>query len=186
MLRKAGLPLIIFALLSPCIALAWADSSRYSEIVVRNPFRLKEPVPPSEAVVQPPPPVSSPRATVELTGITGPGILPTPRALLEIIPAPGKPMVKPVLKEGESIESVEVISIDVEKSNVVIRNGGIITNLTFRIARAAPVAQIGTPGLPAPLFNSPVAPQASGMGSSQPSDARVPSRAIRSSKYAGG
>ena len=130
---------------------SWADvdPSRFTEIVERNPFRLKDPPPPVTNEPQTPPPPPAPLATVELTGITGLGILSTKRALLEIIPGPGKQMIKPVLAEGEKIESVEVVSIDVDKNEVVIKNGTLVTNLTFKVAKSAPATPppMGAPGI---------------------------------------
>jgi hypothetical protein len=83
---------------------------------------------------------------VELTGITS--ILSSKRALLEIVPGPGKPMLKPILAEGERVESVEVVSINVDKNEVVVKNGGVTTNLTFKVAKSTPTA--GAPGVPVP------------------------------------
>lgn len=106
----------------------------YGSIVDRNPFGLKPPPPPDPDAGKPPPPPPAPLATVELTGITS--ILSSKRALLEIVPGPGKPMLKPILAEGERIESVEVVSINVEKNEVVLKNGNTTTNLTFKVAKA--------------------------------------------------
>ncbi|MBK8001000.1 MAG: hypothetical protein IPK15_20390 [Verrucomicrobia bacterium] len=122
----------------------------YEAIVERNPFGLKPPpppAPPEDPSTKVPP---APPATVEVTGITS--ILSSKRALLEIIPGPGKPMIKPILSEGERVDSIEVISINVEKNEVVVKNGGVVTNLTFKIAKS-------TPGPSAPgVVPPPVAP----------------------------
>jgi hypothetical protein len=123
---------------------AWADAkvNPYDPILARNPFGLKPPPPPppppDPEANKPPPPL----ATVELTGITS--ILSSKRALLEIIPGPGKPMLKPILAEGERVESVEVVSINVEKNEVTVKNGNVVTNLTFRVAKSTP-APVGAP-----------------------------------------
>jgi len=151
----------------------WADAdiSRYSEIVDRNPFHLKDPPPPQEIPTTTPVVPPTPPATVELTGITGVGILSTPRALLEIIPGPGKQMIKPVLEVGEKIESVEVISIDVDKNEVVIRNGPIVTNLTFRVAKSTPASPPPVnPGMPVPgrAVTPPTVPGAPQANAGQP------------------
>jgi hypothetical protein len=162
--------LVLFA----STAWGWADvdTSRFSEIVERNPFRLKDPPPPVTNEPQVPPPPPAPLATVELTGITGLGILATKRALLEIIPGPGKQMIKPVLAEGEKIESVEVVSIDVDKNEVVIRNGTLVTNLTFKVAKsttAPPPANMATPGMPGRPVAPPILPGTPQANAGQPS-----------------
>src|SRR5688572_1338751 len=131
---------------------AWADTSvnHYEMIVERNPFGLKPPPPPPDpSEISKPPP--TPPATVELTGITS--ILSSKRALFEIIPGPGKPMIKPILAEGERIESVEVVSINVDKNEVTVKNGGLVTNLTFKVAKSGPSAPTGAvPGsIPPPV-----------------------------------
>ena len=114
----------------------------YESIVERNPFGLKPPLPPAppeDPSAKTPP---APPATVELTGITS--ILSSKCALFEIVPGPGKPMIKPILKEGERIESVEVVSINVEKNEVTIKNGSLVTNLTFKVAKSSD-KPVGTP-----------------------------------------
>lgn len=124
------------------VGLGWSGSATavaggfvnpFLEIVDRNPFSLRpppvvevEPVLPTQPVVPP--------AIVEVTGITS--ILAQPRALLEIVPGPGKPMLKPILGVGERMESIEVISIDVAKAEVVIRNGLLVTNVPLKVAKA--------------------------------------------------
>jgi len=151
--------------------LADTKANPYEPILVRNPFGLKPPPPPDPDAGKPPPPPPPPLATVELTGITS--ILSSKRALLEIIPGPGKPMLKPILAEGERVESVEVVSINVDKNEVTVKNGGVVTNLTFKVAKSSPAAaaagvppppgaipgQIPRPGVPVPpvqtSFNNP-------------------------------
>jgi len=138
---------------------AWADAkpNPYDLIVERNLFGLKPPPPPD---ANPPPgPPAAPPAQVEVTGITS--ILTSKRALLEIIPGPGKPMIKPILAEGERVESVEVVSIDVEKNEVTIRNGGVVTNLTFKVIKSPPSA-------PAPTLAGIVPPPHAGSVIAQP------------------
>ncbi len=126
----------------------------YQSIVDRNPFGLKPPpAPPSAESLAPPP---APLAKVVLTGITsmfGPS---SKRALFEIEdqePGKGKSVKRPILREGERDGPVEVISIDVEKNMVRIRNGPVETNLTFEIPKAGPTTPgAGVPGgLPVPL-----------------------------------
>ena len=122
-------------------ASGWADvkSNPYESIVDRNPFGLRPPPPPPEITAPPAP--AAPLATVELTGITS--LFHKDRALLEITPGPGKPMLKPILSVGERVESIEVVSINVEKNEVVIKNSGVVTNLSLKVAKAG-----GTPPQP--------------------------------------
>jgi hypothetical protein len=145
-IKRAAITLGVTTLLAGTCASLWADAkvNPYEPIVERNPFGLKPPPQPPnpEDNVPKPPPV--PLATVELTGITS--ILSSKRALLEIVPGPGKPMLKPILSEGERLESIEVVSINVEKNEVTIRNGGTITNLTFKVAKSTPTAPPPPPG----------------------------------------
>jgi len=129
--------------------LADARVNPFGPIAERNPFGLKPPPPVDPDAGKPPPPPPAPLATVALTGITS--ILSSKRALLEIIPGPGKPMIKPILSEGERLESIEVVSINVEKNEVTIKNGGTVTNLTFNVAKSnttpPPPPAGGLPGL---------------------------------------
>ena len=138
--------------------MARADSkpNPYQAIIERNPFGLKPPPPPPDNT--PPPPIV-PLAKVVLTGITS-MFGPTPRALLEITEQEaGKTATvrKPILREGDRDGSVEVISIDVEKSVVKIRNSGVETNILFETPKlpgggAPPPAfpGIAPAGFPAP------------------------------------
>lgn len=144
-------------------ASVWADvkSNPYESIVDRNPFGLRPPPPPASN--EPPPPPSAPPATVELTGITS--LFQKNRALLEITPGPGKPMLKPILSAGERIESVEVVSINVEKNEVVIKIGSTVTNLSLKVAKSggAPAAPVPGGFAPPPGINpafQPSQPQA--------------------------
>lgn len=141
-------------------SLADTKANPYEAIVERNPFGLKPPpppAPPEDPSTKAPP---APPATVEVTGITS--ILSSKRALLEIVPGPGKPMIKPILSEGERVDSVEVISINVEKNEVVVKNSGVITNLTFKVAKSTPVPAGAHGAVPPPAtpgtFPPPVPP----------------------------
>jgi hypothetical protein len=150
------------------VVLADAKANPYQGIVERNAFGLKPPPPPQSDA--PPPPPAAPLAKVTLTGITSMFGQSSKRALLEIIEQePGKagnPR-KPILREGERDGSVEVLSIDVERNLVTIRNGPVETNITFEVQKSAPT----TPGLPVlaaaspPALTSPV-PSPPNMGSS--------------------
>src|SRR3954462_2303284 len=105
-------------------ASAEAKANPYLSIVDRNPFGLKPPPPPPD-----PTPVVPlvPPAKVVLTGITSLFGPTSKRALLEITEQePGKPanVRKPILREGERDGAVEVLSIDLEKNLVHIKNSG--------------------------------------------------------------
>jgi hypothetical protein len=151
-----------------CTALADIPEDRYSGIVTRNPFGLKPPPPPP-----PPPDPDANRpplqlADVTLTGMTS--IFANKRALLEIIPAPGKPAIKATLAEGERIESVELVTIDLDKNEVTIKNGTVLTNITFKIAKSGPTTPAPPPaGVAVPGFNppKPPPPQAAAYGVDQ-------------------
>ena len=134
---------------SATFAFADARPNPYDPIVARNPFGLRPPPPPVEQA--PPPAPVVPLATVELTGVMNIG---HKKALLEISPGPGKPVLKPVLAEGERLESIEVVSIDVEKNQVLIKNSGVLTNLSFKVATAK-TAAAAPPGAALGAFNTP-------------------------------
>lgn len=137
----------MFCLGTPPGTFAGVNVNPYEWIVERNPFSLR---PPPPAVEQAPAPVAppAPLATVEVTGITS--ILSSPRALLEIVPGPGKPMLKPVLGVGERVDSVEVVSISIERGEVVLRNGNVTTNVPLRMAKAGLPSPPGGPTPPVP------------------------------------
>jgi hypothetical protein len=134
------------------VAAPWAQaetqSNPYQAIVERNPFGLKEP-PPPPSVEKPPPPV--PLSSVKMTGTTS--MFGTPRVLLEITEQEaGKAptLRKPILREGEKDGAIEVVSINIERSLVKIRNAGIETNLTFEAPKlTASAPPVGNPGIPA-------------------------------------
>jgi hypothetical protein len=144
-------------------AFAEVKPNPYDGIVERNPFGLKPPPPPPDPSTNAPPAPVTPPAQVEVTGFLS--VLSSKKVLLEVIPAPGKPMLKPVLSEGERIESVEVLAINVEKNEVTIKNGNAVTNLTFKVAKSTgptappppvgvvPPPHIATP-MPAPVQTS--------------------------------
>jgi len=131
----------------------------YQGIVGRNAFGLKDPPPPPDNT--PPPPVIN-LAKVVLTGTTS--IFGSPRALVEITEQePGKPATtrKPILREGDRDGAVEVLSIDVEKNLVKIRNGGFETNLSFetpKLATAPPPAPGNPAGFPPPPLTTALNP----------------------------
>jgi hypothetical protein len=96
-------------------------------------------------------------ADVTLTGIIT-SLLGNSRAFLEIIPAPGKPAIKPILGEGERAENVEVVAINADKNEVTIKNGTVLTNLTFKVVKSAPTAAPPVPGVANPGIVNPVVP----------------------------
>jgi hypothetical protein len=132
-------------------AKADAKANPYESIVVRNVFALKpppDPTPPPAPVLPP-----APLAKVVLTGVLS---MFGKRAALEITEQEaGKPgtVNKPIMREGERVGSIEVVSIDVEKSTVLIRNGGVETNLMFEVQKS-----LAGPPTPAPLPGAPGAP----------------------------
>lgn len=131
---SVGLVAVVLSLGTSFRARAGASVNPFAYIVERNPFGLRPPPPISDTPdvpVAPPPPL----ATVEVTGVLS--VLSTPRALLEIVPGPGKPMIKPVLGVGERVDLVEVISIDIDKGEVVLRNGTVVTNIALKVAKSA-------------------------------------------------
>lgn len=112
------------------------DANPYLSIVERNPFGLKPPPPPAP---EPSPEDSAPPpAKVTLTGLTT--MFGEPRALLEIIEQeggkPGTPL-KPILSLGQRSGSVELLSIDMAKNQVRIRNGSLESDLTFEVVKAS-------------------------------------------------
>jgi len=118
----------------------------YESIAERNPFNLNPPPPPPDPNAAPPAP-PPPLATVEVTGILD--FRSSKRVLLEIVPGPGKQAIKPMLGEGERVETVEVVSIDVENGEVKINNGGTVTNLALKVSKPGGAAP-GVPAVPAP------------------------------------
>jgi hypothetical protein len=129
----------------------------YLSIVERNPFGLKPPPPPPDPNAA----ADAKAATkVILTGITtlfGPD---SKRALLEIEEPPAEKgqkgtTSKPILGEGQRFGPVEIVSIDIDKNIVKIRNNDVESDLTFEKPKpstgAAPAAG-GPPGrVPSPL-----------------------------------
>jgi len=151
-------PLVLLLALVATLCRANEDtrSNPYESIVARNPFQLREPPPapdPNEATKAPPPPL----ATVEVTGVVNMLAIGKKKALLEIVPGPGKPSEKKTLEEGDRVDAVEVLFIDVENSEVRINNGGTITNIALKSPSKAPGGPAGPfpgvqPGFPPPVF----------------------------------
>ena len=179
---------VSFGLLAAAqVARAEIQPNPYQAIIERNPFGLKPPPPPVEAPA--PTPTTLPGRVI-LTGITT--ILGPPRAFLEITDQEvGKAATtrKPILHEGDRDGTLEVISIDVEKSVVRVRHAGIETNLVFetpKLAASAPAAPSGfaPPAAPAPAIYSPPNSAAVGRGSAGTSFGN--SSAATPASYGGG
>jgi hypothetical protein len=153
--RMFVLGAVLLAGTAPMV-LAEAKPNPYQAIVERNPFGLKPPPPPVDNT--PPPPVI-PLAKVVLTGISS--VFGPTRALLEVTEQePGKTATtrRPILREGERDGTIEVVSIDVEKNLVKIRNSGNETNISFetpKLASSGPAAPAvpALGGFPPPPFN---------------------------------
>lgn len=159
MLRSRWLLTVFMATGFSLTTTAGVGVNPYEWIVERNPFALRPPPvvdPTPVAPVVPAPPL----ATVEVTGITS--ILSTPRALLEIVPGPGKPMLKPILGVGERVDAVEVISISMEKGLVMLRNGSVVTNVSLKAAGSG----ISGPPVHTPALNGNPAAGIAGIGAS--------------------
>ena len=93
-----------------------------------------------------PPLANKPQATVELTGVIGiPGMI---KALLEITePGFGGTVRNVTLKEGDRVDAIEVVQIDVAKGRGKIRNSGAESVLTLKTPQAGSVAanpQVGS------------------------------------------
>jgi hypothetical protein len=156
---KPVLRLGVVFLTSACLWTALADETNtYLSISDRNPFGLKPP-PPAQSEAPPPAPPAAPAATIKLTGITS--IIGPPKALFEITePGPGKTPRKPILSAKERDGDLEVVSINIDKSEVTIRNAGVLTNITFTPIETAAAAPAGPGGPPKP--GGPVLPPSRG------------------------
>ncbi|MFM1769090.1 MAG: hypothetical protein RJA22_1619 [Verrucomicrobiota bacterium] len=157
--RRLGVPFLAASLLASAPLLPAQDkdgaseekANPYEAIVERNPFALKPPPPPPDPDAAPPAP-AAPLATVEVTGVTS--IFSKKKALVEIVPGPGKPPMKLTLNEGERVDAIEIVAIDVEKAEVTINNAGTVTNISLKVAKAPTGAPAATPAIP----GMPVAP----------------------------
>ncbi|MEY2407965.1 MAG: hypothetical protein QOF48_635 [Verrucomicrobiota bacterium] len=125
-------------------AMADTGANPYDTIAIRNPFHLSDPPPPPKIddLNKLPPPLA---ATVEVTGILN--IFQKKQAFLEIIPSPGKPVVRRTLGEGERDDAIEVVSIDLEKNEVTINNAGVVTNVALKLASKSSAPNPVAPGL---------------------------------------
>jgi len=164
---RARTPAVLGALaLSAALQAASADTRQnpYGPIVERNAFGLK---PPPQVTPDAPKEEQKPPPNVKLTGISN---LFQKRALLEITeqgtPAapsrpgqsgqqnlpPGGTIHRPILIENEAAFGVEVLSIDVERNVVKIRNNGAESELTFEAPKptGAPGPAGAYPGMQQP------------------------------------
>lgn len=169
MISTRFLTFIAAVMLCPGAITCFAEvrANPYTGIVDRNPFGLKPPPPPVVETNQEP---AIPPPNVKLTGISN---LFSKRALLEITeqqapgrpgqaPPPGGTVNRPILAEGEAMFGVEVVTIDLEKSIVRIRNGGMESDLTFEVPKPSGG---GPAAAPAPVGRTAsVAPATPGMG----------------------
>jgi hypothetical protein len=125
----------------------------YQVIVARNAFGLRQAPPPEVPGLKQPPPAS---VDVVLTGISTLGG--TKKVLIQITDkSPGmKPDLPPPLEEGEVRGRVEIVSIDPDKSEVMIKLDGQDKKLTFEKAKST--ASSGPSGAPPNPFVNPAAP----------------------------
>src|SRR5689334_9757998 len=63
------------------------------------------------------------------------------RALLEIQPQPGRPVIKPILAEGERVEGVEVKEIDAQSGRVRVVIGSVETFYLLGSGETAPAGR---------------------------------------------
>src|SRR5881628_2823137 len=107
----------------------------YSPIVERNVFGLRPPPPPVVETNQAP---ATPPVKVVLTGITSMFGPQSKRAFLEITEQeggkPGTPK-RPMLSEGDREGLIEVLSIDIDRNVVKIRNNNVESELTFEVPK---------------------------------------------------
>lgn len=105
----------------------------FETIVARNVFDLKDPPPPQPTNAPEPP------ANVKLTGIMS--IFGKNQALFMVqkMAGAGKPEGQPVsfiLSEGQRQDGLEVLEIDPPSKKVKIKNDGVVSTITFEVAKA--------------------------------------------------
>jgi hypothetical protein len=145
------------------VVAAEPGSNPYESIATRNPFGLKDPPPPPPPPTNQPPPAPAP--TVKLKGITS--ILGSKRAVIEVTQAgaKGSPQSGPqsnIMLEGERVDEVTVVSIDVKNNLVLVKIGETETNLTFEKPDAKTAQAAPAPG-PMPAFRPPGFPAMPGV-----------------------
>ena len=147
-MRMIQFELILMALLlslnAPAVTVN-TGSGAYAIIVVRNPFDLKSPV-----VAPPPPPLEAFPSNLELTGIYVK--FGRKQVLFNVKNRNGPPSSK-MLTVGEVIDGIEVLSINETEGEVLVRNRGIETLLTF--AKNGAKIPSGSPPVVAPQIQPP-------------------------------
>jgi len=150
-MRTGRAPLLAVGVLGLTTALVLAEvksnPNPYETIFSRNPFGLKPPPPPPDPNASQPAAPPAPQPTTKLTGITT-ILAGKPKAILEITEPGGKgPAKQRILQEGERLDTIEVVSINVASNLVKVRIGDLETNLTFASAETAkPSGPPGPPG----------------------------------------
>jgi hypothetical protein len=114
------------------------ETNPYLSIPERNPFGLTTPARKVQEKTEVPRSERS-GATIKLTGITS--VLNPSKALIEITDLGSERTVRRlILSQGERNGDLETLSINVEKSEVTVRNHGAITHITFAPTQTAKVA----------------------------------------------
>jgi hypothetical protein len=153
-LCRRNLCLILVASSAVLATFVYARTTPYDAIVERNAFGLRPPPPPATETNQAP---AETPVKVVLTGITSIFGPERPRAFLEIVeqapPKGGTPVPprRPILGAGDREGDVEVLSIDVGRNIVKIRNGIVESELTFEERKPSGPTPTGhVAGAPAP------------------------------------
>ena len=121
-------------------ARAVTRSCPYSEIALRNVFHLQA-IPPRVDLAQP---IVRPKVIPQVT-ITGTTDVCGRRQVLVEISEPGTPMLKSVVTEGERAGPLEVVQIDVKKSQVRVNIHGEEQLLTLRAPQPSMLAPPAPP-----------------------------------------
>jgi hypothetical protein len=161
--RRNALPML--TLLTVVLAtFAHARTNPYDAIVERNAFGLKPAPPPVAETNQT---EATPPVKVVLTGITSIFGPTSPRAFFEIVeqapPKGGTPVPprRPILGVGDREGDVEVVSIDIGRNIVKIRNGIVESELTFEVPKPSGPTPTGhvAGAAPSPMPAAPAASQ---------------------------
>ena len=126
----------------PASVRADVKDNPFQTIIERNPFGLK-PAPVTPPITTEPATPPPPAVAVKVTGVTD--ILGKKMALVELTEqGPGKTAKKMIMQEAQVEGLVEVLHIDVAKAFVKIKNGELITNMTFEVIKSAPALPAAT------------------------------------------